>query len=166
MCRRAKKPPSASAEGYDKRRKIYGELALDYNRSFGSHNVTGLLLYNQSKAYAPTLTYKVPNAYLGMAARVTYNFKSRYLVEFNMGYNGSENFPEGKRFGWFPAYSLGWVASDEPFFPKNKYLTFLKVRGSYGEVGNDVTLDIFNGGSRFLYLPSPLSHTAADYNFG
>ncbi|MGF6929231.1 TonB-linked SusC/RagA family outer membrane protein [Chitinophaga sp. W2I13] len=153
------------SEGYDKRRKIYGELAVDYNRSFGSHNVTGLLLYNQSKAYAPTLTYKVPNAYLGMAARVTYNFKSRYLVEFNMGYNGSENFPEGKRFGWFPAYSLGWVASDEPFFPKNKYLTFLKVRGSYGEVGNDKLSDIFNGGSRFLYLPSSFAY-GGGYNFG
>lgn len=153
------------SEGYGKNRKIYQEVALDYNRSFGSHNVSGLLLYNQSKATAPGLTYKVPNAYQGLVGRVTYNYLNRYLLEFNMGYNGSENFPEGKRFGWFPAYSVGWVASDEPFFPKNDWVSFLKVRGSYGEVGNDKLSDIFNGGPRFLYLPSTYGY-GGGYNFG
>lgn len=153
------------SESYGKNRKVYTELALDYTRAFGPHNVGGLLLYNQSKAYAPGLTYKVPNAYQGLVGRVTYNYKSRYLLEFNMGYNGSENFPEGKRFGWFPAYSAGWVASEEPFFPKNDWVTFLKIRGSYGEVGNDKISDIFDGGARFLYLPSTYGYSGG-YNFG
>lgn len=153
------------SESYGKNRKVYTELALDYTRAFGPHNIGGLLLYNQSKAYAPGLTYKVPNAYQGLVGRATYHYKSRYLLEFSMGYNGSENFPEGKRFGWFPAYSAGWVASEESFFPKTDWITFLKIRGSYGEVGNDKISDIFNGGQRFLYLPSTYGY-GGGYNFG
>ncbi|MBB5438852.1 TonB-linked SusC/RagA family outer membrane protein [Pedobacter sp. AK017] len=135
----------------DKFRKMYGELAVDYKRSFeGGHNVSGLLLANLQKAYFPDLAYKLPTGYLGFVSRVTYDYKNRYLAEFNMGYNGSENFPEGKRFGLFPSYSLGWVATEEPFIGKNKWLSFLKIRGSYGEVGNDKI-----GGKRYLYLDGP-----------
>ena len=77
-----------------------------------------------------------PNAYQGLVGRLTYEYASRYLAEFNMGYNGTENFAKGKRLGFFPAVSLGWVISEEKFFPKNKIVKHLKVRGSYGEVGN------------------------------
>jgi len=73
------------------------------------------------------------------------------FIEGNMGYNGTENFAPGKRFGFFPAFSLGWVVTNEKFFPKNNIVTYLKLRGSYGEVGNDQV-----GGRRFLYLPSTL----------
>jgi TonB-linked SusC/RagA family outer membrane protein len=86
------------------------------------------------------------------------------MAEYNMGYNGSENFPEGKRFGFFPAYSAGWVVSEESFFPENDIVTFLKFRGSYGEVGNDKI-----GGDRFLYLPSVFYYTSGGedgYYFG
>lgn len=86
---------------------------------------------------------------LGIVGRITYNYKLKYLAEFNIGYNGSEQFPKGNRFGFFPAYSVGYVITEESFFPKNDILTFAKIRGSYGEVGNDKT-----GGDRFLYLPS------------
>jgi TonB-linked SusC/RagA family outer membrane protein len=135
----------------DKWRKMYGELAIDYKRTFGAdHTVSGLVLGNISKAYYPDLLFKLPNAYLGLVSRVTYDFKKRYLTEFNMGYNGSENFPEGKRFGFFPSYGLGWVATEESFIPKNELLTFLKIRGSYGKVGNDQI-----GGKRYLYLNGP-----------
>ena len=134
----------------DKWRKMYGELALDYKRTFGSHRVSGLILANIEKAYYPDLEYKLPTGYLGLVSRVTYDYKGRYLTEFNMGYNGSENFPEGKRFGFFPSFSAGWVATEEPFIPKNKWLTFLKFRGSYGEVGNDKI-----GFERYLYLNGP-----------
>ncbi|WP_373147859.1 TonB-dependent receptor domain-containing protein, partial [Bacteroides xylanisolvens] len=115
--------------------------------------------------YSPSLQYYVPNAYQGLVGRLTYEYASRYLAEFNMGYNGTENFAKGKRFGFFPAVSLGWVISEEKFFPKNNIVKYLKVRGSYGEVGNDQI-----GGDRFLYLPS--SYGAASdsgvnkYNFG
>jgi len=131
-------------------RKMYGELALEYKRTFdNNHNVSGLMLGNLEKAYGNYL-YKLPHAYLGLVSRVTYDYKNRYLTEFNMGYNGSENFPEGKRFGFFPSASLGWVVSEESFIPKNDWLTFLKFRGSYGEVGNDRI-----GGDRYLYLNGP-----------
>lgn len=154
-----------TSDSWDKNRKVYLEAGIDYDRTFGDHKVTALVLYNQSKYWSPSLAYYVPNAYQGLVGRVTYEYASRYLLEFNMGYNGTENFAKGKRFGFFPAFSAGWIVSEEPWIPKNKVLTYLKIRASYGEVGNDRI-----GGDRFLYLPS--SYGAADdsalyrYNFG
>lgn len=153
-------------ETYGKNRRTYIEAGFNYNRTFArDHNVSALLLYNQSSKVDPNLSYKIPNNYQGVVGRVTYDYKNRYLVEFNMGYNGTENFAEGKRFGFFPAYSLGWVVSEESFFPKNDVVSFLKIRGSYGEVGNDRI-----GGSRFLYLPTTYvtvnNATSGTYNFG
>lgn len=134
---------------YNKNRKLYMEAGIHYEQTFGKNHVTGLVLYNQSKYYAPSLQFLVPNAYQGLVGRVTYEYDSRYLAEFNMGYNGTENFAKGKRFGFFPAVSVGWVVSEEKFFPKNDWLVFMKLRATYGEVGNDKI-----GGDRFLYLPS------------
>ena len=128
-------------------RKLYLEAKLDYARSFGKHDVTGMILMNAQKVFDPSLAYQTPAGLVGIAARATYQYDERYLAEFNMGYNGSENFPEGERFGFFPAFSIGWIITNEPFFPKNDWLTWLKIRGSYGEVGNDKI-----GGRRFLYL--------------
>lgn len=149
---------------YGKNRKVYFEAGLHYNQKFGKHETTALLLYNQSKYYAPNLAYHVPNAYQGIVGRVTYGYANRYLAEFNMGYNGTENFAKGRRFGFFPAVSAGWVLSEEPFFPKNDYLVYMKFRATYGEVGNDKI-----GGDRFLYLPSVYGNTSGSlsgYNFG
>lgn len=149
---------------YNKNRKVYFEVGLHYNQTFGKHNTTALLLYNQSKYYAPSLAYLVPNAYQGIVGRVTYSYANRYLAEFNMGYNGTENFAPGRRFGFFPAVSVGWIVSEEPFFPKNDWLVYMKLRGTYGEVGNDKI-----GGDRFLYLPSVYGETSGNlsgYNFG
>lgn len=148
--------PFGFNESTGKNRKTYVEFGFNYSRQFGNHNVTGLLLYNQSKLFDPALAYVVPNGYQGIVSRVTYDYAKRYLVEFNVGYNGTENFAPGRRFGFFPAYSLGWVASEESFFPKNKILTYLKIRGSYGEVGNDKI-----GGNRFLYNPSSYQFTGS-----
>jgi TonB-linked SusC/RagA family outer membrane protein len=159
-------PSRISYEGSnDKNTRIYAEAGMEYARKFGIHSLTGLLLYNQGKYYSPTLQYHVPNGYQGLVGRITYGFKNRYLAEYNIGYNGTENFAPGKRFGFFPAYSLGWVLTEEAFMPENKILTFLKIRGSYGTVGNDVL-----GGARFLYLPSAYTHTSGStinvYYFG
>lgn len=149
-------------EAYGKNRRTYVEAGFNYNRTFAQdHNVTALLLYNQSRKVDPNLAYKIPNSYQGVVGRVTYDYKSRYLLEFNMGYNGTENFAEGKRFGFFPAYSLGWVVSEEKFFPKTDIVSFFKIRGSYGEVGNDRI-----GGDRFLYLPTTYVAGGGSYNFG
>ncbi|WP_417179575.1 SusC/RagA family TonB-linked outer membrane protein [Barnesiella intestinihominis] len=142
--------------------RIYSEIGAEYTGKFGEHTVTGLVLYNQGKYYNPTLKYNIPNGYQGLVGRVTYNYGNRYLAEVNVGYNGTENFAPGKRFGWFPAYSLGWVLTEEPYFPRNEVLSFLKIRGSYGTVGNDKI-----GGDRFLYLPSVYTYTGSNsYYFG
>ncbi len=149
---------------YDKNRKVYFETGIHFDRTFGKHQATALLLYNQSKYYAPNLAYHVPNAYQGIVGRVTYGYANRYLAEFNMGYNGTENFAAGRRFGFFPAVSAGWVVSEEPFFPKNNWVVYMKLRATYGEVGNDKI-----GGDRFLYLPSVYGETSGKltgYNFG
>lgn len=141
---------SYSDGDFGKARDWYMELALSYNRKLGDHNVSGLVLYNQSKKYYPGGTYSyIPSGYVGLVGRVTYDWKTRYMAEFNAGYNGSENFAPGKRYGFFPAGSVGWVVSEEPFFaPLKKALNYLKVRASVGMVGNDKM-----GDKRFLYLP-------------
>jgi TonB-linked SusC/RagA family outer membrane protein len=146
--------------GNSKWNQLYLELKLNYERTFGKHAVTGMLLYNARQTNDPTLEYHVPTSLLGLAGRATYMYDNRYLAELNIGYNGSENFPSGKRFGFFPAYSLGWILTNEPFFPKNDWLTWLKIRGSYGEVGNDKISK-----RRFMYLPQPWG-TSDGYYFG
>lgn len=137
---------------YDERtsrsRNWYMEGSLRYNRKFGLHNVGGLLLYNQSKKYYPEQWASIPSAYIGLVGRLTYDYKSRYMAEFNFGYNGSENFAPGKRFGAFPAGSVGYIISEEAFMKKQKIVDYLKLRASVGLVGNDHL-----GSNRFLYLP-------------
>ena len=117
--------PSYWSDWYNgKWRKIYAEASLNYNRKFGSHDIGGLFLFNIEKKYDPGLSYHLPHAYMGMVGRVTYAYASKYLAEFNMGYNGSENFPEGQRFGFLPAVSLGWTAYEEDFFPENDLISY------------------------------------------
>ncbi len=127
--------------------KQYEEFGLDYDRTFGKSELTGLVLYNQQEYRNGAIT---PYCYQGIVGRATYGYDKKYLGEVNIGYNGSENFAPGKRFGFFPAMSLGWVVSEEKFMKGVDFVSFLKVRGSYGEVGND---KLYIGGveQRFLY---------------
>lgn len=136
-----------------KARDWYAEASLNYNRSFGMHTIGALLLYNQSKQYYYSSTEypDLARGYVGLVGRVTYDWNNRYLAEFNIGYNGSENFAPENRFGTFPAGSIGWVMSEEKFFkPLSKVVSFFKLRASWGLVGNDKI-----GGSRFMYLDDP-----------
>ncbi|MBO9619931.1 MAG: TonB-dependent receptor [Niabella sp.] len=111
------------------------ESALNYNNVFAKdHSVTGMLLYQQSQYWNE---FDIPIGYRGFVGRVTYGFRSKYLFEFNAGYNGSMQFSKEHRYGLFPALSLGWVPTEERWWPKNNIITYLKIRGSYGEVGND-----------------------------
>lgn len=143
------------SETINKNRRLTVEAAIDYKRKFGSHNVSGLLLYNQQKTVNPGFTFLVPSGYQSYVGRATYDYQNRYLAGVNVAYNGTENFAPGKRFGWFPAYSVGWVASEESFFPKTGFISFLKCRGSYGEVGNDqIGTDFLTSANRFLYRPT------------
>lgn len=130
-----------------KRRNFYLDASVNWARKFKNHDLGAMFLYNQSRNYyAAGTPNDIPRSYMGFVARMTYNYKLKYLAEFNFGMNGSENFPEGKRFGKFPAYSVGWVASEEPFLKNNPVLSYLKIRGSYGKVGSDT------GVGRFLYM--------------
>lgn len=132
-------------------RRIYIQANLNYDRTFGAHKVSGLLLYNQQDyvdANAGNSIAALPNRFQGLVGRGTYSYKDKYFVEVNAGYNGSENFPKGHRFGFFPSYAAGWIISEEDFFKENvHFMDFLKIRGSYGLKGNDQI-----GGRRFAYL--------------
>lgn len=137
----------------DKSRDWYMEAAFNYSRNFGDHHVTALALYNQSKEYYPKTYSDIPKGLVGLVGRATYDWKNRYMLEFNIGYNGSENFAPDKRFGTFPAGSFGWVASEESFFkPLKSVISFLKFRYTIGKVGNDRYGD---NDWRFLYLADP-----------
>jgi TonB-linked SusC/RagA family outer membrane protein len=151
------------AESQGQGRNWYFESRLNYNRKFGLHNFGGLLLYNQQKVYFPTLFPEIPSGLVGIAGRATYDYNNKYSVDVNIGYNGSENFAKSQRFGFFPAVSAGWVLSKESFMKSLPVISFLKVRYSYGIVGNDKI-----GGGRFLYLPDSFdpSNSGAGYNFG
>ena len=135
-------------------RNWYAEASFDYSRKFGQHNIGALVLYNQSKTYYPwdsdnSLYQSIPKGYVGLVGRVTYDYATKYLLDFNIGYNGSENFAPGKRYGLFPSVSLGWIPSQEKWWePLKNVIGYLKLRGSWGLVGNDNT-----NGARFLYLP-------------
>ena len=145
-------------------RDWYLEAALNYSRKFGHHNVSALAMYNQSMKYYYSDKFPgIPRSYVGLVGRATYDYKTRYMVDFSVGYNGSENFAEGKRFGFFPAGSAGWILSEERFMSSLKpYLSYMKVRASYGIVGNDRVSD----GSRFLYLPDSYIISSGNYGFG
>ncbi len=132
-------------------RSTYFEASLNYDRTWGKHNVTGLFLYNQKVWTASdpgNLIDSLPYKQQGIAGRATYSYADRYLAEVNMGYNGSENFDPENRFGFFPAGGLGWVVSNEPFW-KGKFsdvFSFFKVRYTVGLVGTDSVT-----GRRFMY---------------
>lgn len=133
-------------------RSVYFEAALNYDRSFGLHRVGGLILYNQ-KTYRNTtggdMQSTLPYNSQSLAGRATYSWNDRYFAEFNVGYNGSENFMPGRRFGVFPAFGLGWAISNEKFWePVQKYISYLKLRYTNGWVGSD------DAGARFLYEPT------------
>lgn len=125
--------------------KLYMEAQVNYKRVFAQkHDVTAMVLYMQNDyRYNSDLAKR----YQGVVGRVTYGYDNKYLFEFNAGYNGSENFHKSRRFGFFPAVSLGWRLTQESFMDGTKgWLDNLKIRASYGEVGNDQM-----GGQRFLY---------------
>lgn len=160
----AEKSTLSYNESFSKSRDWYMEAALNYKRDFGMHHVSGLAMYNQSMKYYPEGSWPgIPRSYIGIVGRATYDYKTRYMVDASVGYNGSENFAPGKRFGLFPAGSIGWLLSEERFMQSVKpYINYLKFRASYGVVGNDRTSDK----SRFLYLPDSYNISSGGINFG
>jgi len=146
--RDASDPVFTVATGSD--RTFNGEANANYERVFGKHRVTGLV-HAFMEDYISTINITdltaIPKRYIGLSGRITYSFKDTYLIEGNVGYTGSEAFENGKKFGYFPAISAGWVPTQYAFVKKNlPFIDFLKFRGSYGIVGND-QMD-----TRFPYL--------------
>lgn len=140
--------------------RTYIQARLDYNRLFSNrHEVTAMLLANRGNR---TVNNELAYHSQGITGRFAYYYNQKYLMEFNFGYNGSENFTPGKRYGFFPAGSIGWVVSEEEFMKKASWIDFLKVRASYGLVGSD------NVSSRFPYLAFYGSGSGYDFgnNFG
>ena len=152
-------------------RKMYFQAILDYNRIFKEvHDLNIMFLYNQEQydINGPTTLFSsLPQRKQGVAGRVSYSYDGRYYIEGNFGYNGSENFAKGYRWGFFPSIALGYNISEESFFePLRKVITSMKLRGSWGLVGNDQI-----GGERFIYMPTiNLSGkgftTGIDQNYG
>ena len=140
----------------------YLEGSINYNRVLAdNHRVGAMFLYNH-KIHRNTVGgdkyTSLPYKNQGVAARVTYAYRDRYFGEFNMGYNGSENFAKGHRFGFFPAVSAGYLISEEDFWdPYKNIANMFKFKGSYGKVGNDQ----IGSGTRWLYLSTIITGNSA-----
>lgn len=147
-------------------RRLFVDLLLNYNRTFAeAHTVGGVFRYTydeniQTQNIGNDIKNSVARKNMGIAGQVSYNFKSRYFVDFNFGYNGSENFADGHRFGFFPAVSGAWVLTNESFMQNQNVLDLFKIRYSYGKVGNDVMP------FRFPYLYTIDYSGDGVYNFG
>ncbi|WP_428331538.1 SusC/RagA family TonB-linked outer membrane protein [Mucilaginibacter sp.] len=143
--------------------KTYTETSLNYDHSFSKHHVGALLLFNQQDETiypATDFSSSIPHRERGLAARATYSYNDRYFAEFNAGYNGSENFSPNNRYGFFPAFGVGWLMSEEKFFePLKNAFSMFKIRYSNGYAGAD------DGGPRFNYLTF-LTDGANGYTFG
>lgn len=150
------------SSGHSSNRAYYFDIRLNYNRTFNNHTVGGMFMFNRRERIdfsAGNSTAALPYRRQGIAGRITYNYAQRYLFDVNFGYNGSENFAKGQRYGFFPAVSAGWVPSAEEWWNLG-WFNHLKIRGSYGMVGNDAI-----GGSRFGYM-STINKNASGYLYG
>jgi TonB-linked SusC/RagA family outer membrane protein len=148
---------------------MYFEGALQYNREFAEkHSVSGLIVYTLRESIngnASSVQAALPHRNLGLAGRVTYGYASRYFFEANFGYNGSERFAEHERFGFFPSVGGGWIVSNESFMkPLNKIISKLKLKATYGLVGNDA---IGSDSDRFFYLSNVnMNDSGKGFSFG
>ena len=144
---------------------LYLQGTADYDHQFGKHRVSATVIGTREQTEygaASDLLSSLPYRNLGVSGRASYSFDSRYFIEGNFGYNGSERFAPDHRFGFFPTIGAGWIVSNEKFWKDNKIsnvLTRLKIRGSYGMVGNDNI-----GTQRFFYLSSVTPDNGSNTN--
>lgn len=157
------------AESHSGYRSVYLEASVNWARSFGKHNLSALFLYQQSQRNDVGIDKSEPELALpyrhqGIAGRITYSYDNRYFIEGNFGYNGSENFSPGKRFGFFPSVAAGYVISNEKFFePVRGVIDLLKIKASYGIVGND-KIGTGDNVRRFIY--NGTVNSGSSYYFG
>lgn len=146
---------------------VYGEASLAYDRKFNLHNVGGMLVFtgrNALVANASTLIESLPKRNLSLAGRFSYDYDSRYMLELNFGYNGSEKFDKSHRWGFFPSFGAGWNVAEENFWKSNqlnRFISKLKLKGTFGWVGNDEI-----GSDRFFYLSAVTINDGQNYQSG
>ena len=131
-------------------RKLYFDAKVNYDRAFGDHRVGGLLFYyleSTTESGAVSSMNAIAKRYQSLSGRFTYGFRDTYFLDLNFGLNGSENFQSGKQYGFFPAVAVGWVPTQYEFMKRIKWIEFMKMRASYGLVGNDRISNL-----RFPYL--------------
>ena len=131
-------------------RKLYFDAKINYDRAFGDHRVGGLLFYyleSTIESGADSSMNAIAKRYQSLSGRFTYGFRDTYFLDLNFGLNGSENFRSGEQYGFFPAVAVGWVPTQYEFLKRVKWLDFMKIRASYGLVGNDRISNL-----RFPYL--------------
>jgi len=131
-------------------RKLYFDAKVNYDRAFGDHRVGGLLFYyleSTTESGADSSMNAIAKRYQSLSGRFTYGFRDTYFLDLNFGLNGSENFQSGKQYGFFPAVAVGWVPTQYEFMKRIKWIEFMKIRASYGLVGNDRISNL-----RFPYL--------------
>lgn len=129
-------------------RRLYYQLQLNWARQFGKHNVTAMGLFSRSESASGSM---IPSMREDWAFRATYDWATRYFIEYNGAYNGSEKFSDENRFAFFNSGAIGWMISEESFMKylkENKILDMMKLRASYGEIGDD------SYGGRWLYMNS------------
>jgi TonB-linked SusC/RagA family outer membrane protein len=139
---------------------LYLQAALEYNKAIGKSNISSTIIGTQQQtlyANAGTLLAALPYRNLGLAGRATYSYMSRYFAEFNFGYNGSERFSANHRYGFFPTIGASWVVSNESFWTPG-FIDRLKIRGSFGLVGNDAI-----GSQRFFYQSDVAFNSGYNY---
>lgn len=153
---------AGTEETLDQYRNLIIQAFLNYKRTFGRNDIAGMVMFNSEEVTVfgpasdptnPTANSTDPYKHNGGAGRLTYAYDNKYIAEVSVGYMGSEIFAPEKRYGFFPSASIGWIASSENFLKNNESINFLKVRGSYGLVGND---NILSQGlsTRYAYTPT------------
>ncbi|MET4544664.1 TonB-linked SusC/RagA family outer membrane protein [Pedobacter africanus] len=147
---------SAPVSTFSQNRDIWTDLSLNYQRAFGDHNFTGLLLANRTQK---VIGGEVPYVSQGLVTRIAYDYKNKYFAEFDAGYNGTDNFAKESRYGFFPAVSAAWILSKESFLKNISMIDMLKIRGSYGLTGNDQL-----SGRRWLFVSQ--FNRGGGYQFG
>lgn len=150
---------AAPVSATNQNRNTWLDISLNYHHLFGeqgNHDVTGLILANRQQN---VISGQIPFVSQGLVGRFAYSYKNKYFIEFDAGYNGTDNFSKKHRYGFFPAYSAAWVVSSEPFLRESKFINYLKIRGSYGMVGNDQLR-----GRRWLFIGE--FNRGGGYSFG
>lgn len=151
-------------------RKYYMEAKLDYNTSFGAHNLGALLFYYMEDTKGSEWgngdalgIAAIPKRRQNVSGRLSWGYNSTYFVDANFGYTGSDIFPKGERFGFFPSIAVGWAPTSYKWVQQHlPFVNFFKIRGSYGLAGND---QIADKDSRFPYLTIINNHAGTTWGY-